>query len=235
MTKEIYTKQDGKYLQNNPTWHVEDSPWKARQIIKALDRNSFEIKSVVEVGCGAGEILNQLYQSMPEDINFTGYDISIDAIQIAESRKKERLDFKYANFLETKTDYDLLLMMDVFEHVDDYLGFLRKCREKSKYTIFHIPLDIDVLGVLRNVPIKTRKAVGHLHYFSQPTALATLVDCGYEILDTFYTPGMLEAPNRKLISKVAAVPRKILYNINPDFAVKLLGGYSLLVLAKNNN
>lgn len=232
MTEKIYVEENSKYLKANPTWHVEDSPWKAKQISKMLKRNSIELKSIAEVGCGVGEILNQLYQVMPNDVNFIGYDISFDAISLAKSRENERLSFKQENFLETNYKYDLLLMIDVFEHVDDYLGFLRSCKNKSKYTIFHIPLDIDVLGILRNVPIKTRKSVGHLHYFTKHTALATLADCGYEILDSFYTAGMLELPNKKLKSKIAAIPRKIMYRINKDFAVTLLGGYSLLVLTK---
>jgi SAM-dependent methyltransferase len=235
MTEKNYTEENGKYLQDNPTWHVEDSPWKAKQIFKMLKRNPIEPKSIVEVGCGVGEILNQLYQVMPNDTNFIGYDISIDAISLAKSRKNERLHFKQENFLETNYKHDLLLMIDVFEHVDDYLGFIRACKNKSKYAIFHIPLDINVLGILRNVPIKTRKAVGHLHYFTKHTALATLVDCGYEILDSFYTAGMLELPNKKLKSKIAAIPRKIMYRINKDSAVTLLGGYSLLVLAKEKD
>ena len=82
------------------------------------------------------------YSAMPDDVNFTGYDISGDAINLARQRAKERLGFKHENFPGTDAKYDLLLMMDVFEHVDDYLGFLRSCKNKTKNTIFHIPLDI---------------------------------------------------------------------------------------------
>lgn len=88
MTKNIYTQENGLYLKNNPAWHVEDSSWKATQILKMLDRNPIDPKSVIEVGCGAGEILNQLYLSMPDDVEFTGYDISRDAINLARHREK---------------------------------------------------------------------------------------------------------------------------------------------------
>lgn len=37
MSEVIYT--DGSYLANNPSWHEEDSPWKARQIIRLLEAN----------------------------------------------------------------------------------------------------------------------------------------------------------------------------------------------------
>src|ERR1035437_3403242 len=125
MTENIYTKENGEYLMNNPTWHVEHSSWKAKQIMKMLNRNPIKPKSIVEVGCGAGEILNQLYLSMPDDVVFTGFDISSDAINLAKQREKARLEFKHENFLETHEKCDLLLMIDVFEHVNDYLGFLK--------------------------------------------------------------------------------------------------------------
>lgn len=233
MTEKIYTEENGEYLKNNPTWHVEDSPWKAKQIIKMLNRNPINPKSIAEIGCGAGEILNQLHLSMPNVLGFTGYDISSDAISLAKTREKERLEFKHENFLETNARFDLLLMIDVFEHVDDYLGFLKLCKTKAKNTIFHIPLDISAQAVLRNKLMSGRNSVGHLHYFMKETALATLVDSGYEIVDFFYTAGTLDLPRKTLKSKIAVLPRKLMFKANEDIAAKILGGFSLLVLTKN--
>src|SRR4051794_859597 len=133
MLGKIYTEENGEYFRNNPTWHIEDSPWKASQINKMLNRHDINPTSIAEIGCGAGEILNQLYSSMPNNLVFTGYDISTDAIDFARQREKDRLKFKLENFLETEEKFDLLLMMDVFEHVDDYLGFLRQCKTKSRH------------------------------------------------------------------------------------------------------
>lgn len=232
MTQEIYTKENGDYLQNNPAWHIEDSPWKAKQILKMIKRNNLNPKSIAEIGCGAGEILNQLHLTLPKDIIFAGYDISTDAISMAKQREKERLIFRQESFTETQENFDLLLMIDVFEHVDDYLSFLKKCRGKATNTIFHIPLDISVQSVLRNKLMSSRNLVGHLHYFSKETAIATLVDSGYDILDYFYTPGLIELPRKSLKTNLAVLPRKLLYSLNQDFAVRTLGGFSLLVLAK---
>lgn len=198
-----------------------------------LNLNPINPKSIAEIGCGAGEILNQLHMSMPNDINFVGYDISSDAINLAKPREKERLEFKQENLLESNVDFDLLLMIDVFEHVDDYLGFLRLCNNKAKYTIFHIPLDISAQAILRNKLMCARNSVGHLHYFTKETALATLVDSGYKIIDFFYTAGSLDLPKKTLKSKIAFLPRKIMFKTHEGIAAKLLGGFSLLVLTKN--
>jgi 2-polyprenyl-3-methyl-5-hydroxy-6-metoxy-1,4-benzoquinol methylase len=233
MADKIYTEENGEYLKNNPSWHIEDSPWKAKQILKMLSRNPINPKSIAEIGCGAGEIVNQLHQAMPEDVSFCGYDISGDAIGLAKQREKERLKFEHADFLETNSKFDLVLMMDVFEHVEDYLGFLKKCKNKSKNTIFHIPLDITMMKIRKNGLISKRKSVGHLHYFMKETALATLIDTGYEIVDFFYTEEFIDLSVRKTIkSKLFYLLHKSLYKMNKDLAVRLFGGVSLLVLTK---
>ena len=92
---------------------------------------------------------------------------------------------------------------------------------------------MNVSSVLRVHPIlHARSHVGHLHYFSKETALQTLKGCGYKIEDYFYTAGALSLQNHSLKTKIVNLPRKLIYSLNPDMAVRLLGGYSLMVLAK---
>ena len=231
LLEDIYTQENGEYLKKNPTWHLEDSPWKARQILKMLKRNKMHPRTIAEVGCGVGEILNQLYASLPATVNFAGYDISPDCINLAKKREKNRLQFKFENFQEGNENYDLMLMIDVFEHVSDYLGFLKMCRTRAGHAIFHIPLDVSAQSVIRSKLIKKRRSVGHLHYFTKETATATLTDAGYEVIDYFYTRNDL-IDGKPLAARMAYLPRKLLYKFNKDLAVKLLGGYSLLVLTK---
>jgi hypothetical protein len=78
-----------------------------------------------------------------------------------------------------------------------------------------------------------RELVGHLHYFMKETALATLKDTGYQVLDWFYTPGALNNP-RSVKARLASWPRKICSLINQDLTVRILGGYSLMVLTEKS-
>lgn len=233
MEKTIYETKDSLYFQNNPTWHVEDSPWKAQQIIKMLKRNKLTVKSIAEVGCGVGEILTQLHSQLEFDCQFTGFEISPDAFELAKTRVSDRIIMKNKDIFEETQKYDLLLIIDIFEHVENYLDFVRKTKSKAEYKIFHIPLDMTTINVLRGSPITSARAkVGHLHYFSKDTAIATLQDSGHEIVDYFYTPGMLETEGKGVKTKVLNPFRKFLFMLSPDFAVRLLGGHSLMVLTK---
>lgn len=225
--------QTGEYLEKNPTYHVEDSPFKADQILTMIRKHDLHPHSICEVGCGAGEILNQLQAQLPADIQYYGYEISPQAFELCRQRENDRLHFFCEDLLkDSSREFDLLLCLDVFEHVEDYLGFLKGLRSKAEHKIFHIPLDLSVQWLWRRTPImREREQAGHLHYFTKETALATLEHVGYEVVDWFYTPGAIANP-RSLKAKLASFPRRVLSAVNQDLVVRILGGYSLLVLAK---
>jgi hypothetical protein len=153
---------------------------------------------------------------------------------MCKKKGRQNLQFFLKDSLdERETSFDVVMAIDVFEHVEDYCGFLRNLRTKGKYKIFHIPLDLSVQAVLRSSPIlRGRASVGHIHYFTKETALATLKDTGYEVVDYFYTNGSLELPNLGWKTNLLKLPRRLLFSIHQDLTVRILGGFSLLVLAK---
>lgn len=225
--------QSGDYLEQNPAWHTEDSPWKARQILKLIKKHQLKPRTVCEVGCGAGEILNQLY-NLYSDTEFHGYEVSPQAYELARSREKPRLHFHLKDLVQENARFDLLLAIDVFEHVEDYRGFLRQLRSKAPYVLFHIPLDLSANTVVRESKLLfTRNKVGHLHHFTKGTALATLRETGYEVIDYLFTAGSIELKSDTLKGKLANLPRRFAAMVNISLASKLLGGFSLLVLAKS--
>lgn len=225
---------DGEYLEQNPTWHVEDSPWKAENIWAMISRHALKPATICEVGCGAGEVLAQLQKKLPDDCHFLGYDVSPQACRLARERANPRLQFRQADLLaEQAATFDLVLVIDLIEHLDDYYGFLRKLKPRGRHTIFHIPLDLSAYTVWRSYPIlDLRASVGHIHYFTKDTALAALADTGYEVLDWFYPEQRLTLRGKPMRQKALALLRQGLMGANRDLAIRLLGGRSLLVLAR---
>ncbi len=232
MESTIY--ETGEYLAHNESWHTEDSPWKARDILRILRKNLIEFDTVCEVGCGAGEILRQMSYKLPKTTQFHGYEISPQAYEMTHERASDRLHFYLKDLLEEdpSVTYDVVMAIDVFEHVEDDFGFVRQLRPRGTYQVYHIPLDISVNGILQDKFMYGRKTVGHIHYYTKETALALLQDTGHQIIDYFYTPDSLELPRKTMKSKLAKYPRKLLYSIKPDLTVKLFGGFSLLVLTR---
>ncbi len=230
--KNIY--QDNTYLEHNPSWHAEDSLWKAKHIKKIIQDNFLLPNSVCELGCGAGEILRSLDELLPNCSRFFGYEISPQAYQICQSKKKnERVEFIFGNVLNEDVFFDIILAIDVFEHIEDYFHFLRSMKNKGKYKIFHIPLELSVSSIMRpSTMLNTRKKVGHIHAFSKETALSVLEETGYEVIDYFYTYGTIDHQSQSIKRNLAKLPRKLFFFLNKDLGVRILGGASLMVLAE---
>jgi SAM-dependent methyltransferase len=224
---------DGDYLKHNPTWHEQDSPWKARRIRAMLRKHGLVPRSVCEVGCGAGGILSCLADDLGAEARLVGFDISPQAFALSRAKARRNLEFVLGDafFEDPRLTYDVALAIDVFEHVEDCYGFLRNFRATGVHKVFHIPLDLSVQSVLRGSPMKHRAAIGHIHYFTKETALATLRDTGYEVVDHVYTAGALELA-KGLKANLMKLPRKACFAIHKDMTVRVLGGWSLLVLAK---
>lgn len=231
MDTTIYS--DGTYLRNNPQWHADDSPWKARHVARMLERHALRPGTVCEVGCGAGEVLRNLSTHLEPGTRFFGYEISRDAYRLCSAKNGGNFHFKLGDLLEEQAFFDLVMAIDVFEHVEDCFDFLRRLRPKGRHKVFHIPLDLSAMSLVRpRKLIDMRRSVGHIHYFTKDTALALLEDTGYRVIDYAYTSGATELGSLGWKSRLMKVPRQALYSIHPDTAARMLGGYSLLVLAE---
>jgi SAM-dependent methyltransferase len=223
----------GEYLKRNPTWHEEDASWKARQITRMIKENAVAPSSMCEVGCGTGQILVELARDFPST-KLVGYEISPQAFELWQEKGNSTIEYRLRDIFDGCAEhFDMLLIIDVIEHIEDVYGFLKKLQDLSDLKIFHIPLDLSVQSVWRSSPLTNlRRDVGHIHYFTAETALSTLRDCGYEIINYRYTASRLELPNQALSSQIMAAPRRIFFRMHAGLTVRILGGYSLLVLAR---
>jgi len=225
--------RNGTYLTQNPDWDRQDCLWKARLVRNVLDEFKIEPKSVCEVGCGTGDVLVHLKQFYPQ-CEYTGYDISPQVEQFWEEHKAVGLHFHCGDFLAlNKQYYDCILLVDVIEHLANPFKFLDAIQKMAKYFVFHFPLDLSVSTVLREKPLlNARLKVGHIHYFTKGLALAFLRDAGFHIMRYRYTNAFLKGPGRSLKTRIAALPRRLVYLVDKDFGVRLLGGETLVVLAE---
>ena len=222
---------DGTYLAENVEWHREDSPWKSRLVERILVDHGISPPSICDVGCGAGDVLEQLKRAFPSAA-LTGFDVSPQLERFWAQR--EGIEFHLGppgDVAERR--YGVVLMLDVFEHVRDPFSLLESVRRLGEHFVFHIPLDLSALNVLRGAPLeRVRSTVGHLHFYTKDLALALLKDCGYRVVDSRYTGAYALGAQRSWRTAFATLPRRVAYALHKDLGVRLLGGETLLVLAQ---
>jgi len=224
---------DGNYVNNNPSWDQEDSPWKAEQVRRMLVRAGLQPGTMVEVGCGAGGVLAALRASFP-DAELHGFEVAPAAARFWAAHAPQRIRFTLGDFLAIGDECsDVVLLLDVVEHLANPFDFLARARPRGRHFVFHFPLDLSALSVLRETPLLyVREKVGHLHYFTKSLALALLDECGFDVVDAQFTGAAFSAPRRSWKGRLAGLVRRVAYAVHREWAVRLLGGETLIVLAR---
>jgi SAM-dependent methyltransferase len=221
------------YLRQNPTWDLGDSPWKAEKVIDMLTAEGCKPRSICEVGCGAGGVLAELRRVFP-DTELFGYDIAPDAGGFWSQHMSANIHFEIGDFFElNERTYDVLLLLDVIEHLQNPFDFVDRLQNYASLFVFHIPIDLSAMSVLREQPLlRARHKVGHIHYFTKGLVLAFLQECGYEILNWCYTGAAFTTPQRNWKTRLARLPRLLVYSVKKDWGVRLFGGETMMVLAR---
>ncbi len=117
-------------------------PWEVSRIaaLKSILKDSATTNlRVLDVGCGDGYVLRELFKDL-RGVNITGVDINLTEEQIEDFTGKGG-GIRYMNkFPGAAERYDLIVLLDVLEHVPDDLDFLagdikKRLTEKGRILI----------------------------------------------------------------------------------------------------
>jgi len=224
---------DGTYFNNNPTWDIEDSPWKAAVVLKSIDPIKNSLQSICDVGCGSGEVLRILKRSLPS-CSFAGFDISPQLTKFWPS--DDDICYKLCDIIRTDLGFDLIMCLDVIEHLRDPFTFLEELSSHGRYFLSHIPLDLSCSSLLRGYPLlNVQSSVGHLHFYTPSLAEKLISDSGYTVISTSFTDAYRTMPNRSMPTRFLSIPRYLLSLFSRSLSSSLLGGQSLVILAMPNS
>ncbi len=119
-------------LHQQLSWGLEYYAY-ATEIIKEVIK--LKPKNVADVGCGDGKILCELSKILKKSV-LDGYDLSNKAILFAKAFSNEikNLNFYCEDFKESKIQYDVIICMEVLEHIPDkeIMSFVKILSNKLK-------------------------------------------------------------------------------------------------------
>lgn len=219
---------DGVYRADNPGWHDEDAGHKALATWRFVRDCGLQPEGVVDIGCGVGGVCRRL-----KDVwcSVEGWDIALDAIREAQQRDPCST-YIHGAYHEEDEHTSLALLLDVVEHVDDDVAFLRSVADRCDDLILRAPLDWSVLDHLRPNRIeRARTQYGHVHIYSRRSLLERLDEAGLIVLRVAYDrvpPGRPDTPWGHLTERI----RRMGVATAPSLTAWLLGGFSVFVHAR---
>lgn len=206
------------YSQGLSRWTDEESYLKNRRryfdyyslLVRKLILDYHPINSILDIGCGTGLLAKLLSDRF--DLKSGGIDISPADCSIAAQRLDEVIcgNISSKDFITTSTcKYDLVIAMDVFEHLTDLNSAMGRIGRLTTAGGFLIIDTGDVgcigarLGGNRNPFLQDK---GHINYFSRKTMELLLQRNGYQVIE-FHDE--CEVPGSKEVSLWIKIKRAI--------------------------
>jgi trans-aconitate methyltransferase len=132
--------------------------------------------SVLDAGCGQGELLKEIRERFPQVQRVAGIDYSPSSVNITRQRivtgRFEVLDLQ-SQALDEK--YDLTLSVDVMEHIpDDVAALTNLCKMTGKYAL--------VSSIQGNfLPAWEAKVVGHVRNYRRGELAEKMEKAGFVV------------------------------------------------------
>jgi ubiquinone/menaquinone biosynthesis C-methylase UbiE len=229
---EIKRFYDIQYLKQNPDLDAGDIPWKIEHIKKLIGRRKFS--NILEIGCGSGLIVAELSRFI--DIkNSIGSDLSLPILHSAKTSAPnnkyvlangEGLPFKDSSL-------DLVLIVDVLEHIHDPIKMLKEVKRISKNLMLLVPLEYGhlsnvVYSIQQLLRIPTNKEqYGHIHRFNRKDIFKILEKLDLKMEDFSIT--LINPPVFKtLFGRVYTRLSKIIYKLSKRQHEKIFGGHTFI-------
>lgn len=162
-------------------WNQLNAAVKADHVLELFKLAHTEVEgvSVLDVGCGDGQVLARLaeYGFGPE---LVGVEVSETGANLARHQAgiSRVATFDGARLPFSDASFSLVLATHVLEHVTDPLGLLLEMRRVAKtFVVVEVPLE-DNLAARRPRAVARSRGVGHVQRFSKSDVQRLIADAG---------------------------------------------------------
>lgn len=171
--------------------NAKTQAWKAlcaqrniQLIAEMLDRQGWQPRRIVDVGCGDGSLLARL-TDLESTQDLVGYEIAPAAVAFASARAIPRVSrievFDGAHVPELDDSFDLGVLSWVIEHALDPVALVREVARISPRVFLIVVLD-DTVAARR--PAHSHALGGQIQRFTRESATAVIEEAGLRIVES---------------------------------------------------
>ena len=159
MKTKLFNKEHDLFKSLSEEWWNENGkfkilhkirPIRVKYILDQINKKKLNNLDILDLGCGGGLVSESLSRL---GANVTGIDFVKNNIEVAKqhsNKKKLKINYKYANIetLKIKKKYDLIIMYEILEHLDNWEYFLLNiCKNlKSKGILMISTINRNILS-----------------------------------------------------------------------------------------
>ncbi len=218
------THYAGSYSPQEYRWIAANAKSKAANIMTLLASDAENAKSVLEVGCGAGIVLNEL-SKISAATQLVGVDMEDPENHPSDGRPANVQVMKYDGQRLPFDDksFDLVYATHVLEHVPDERGFLSEISRVSKGLIYlEVPCELHIRS--NQDTIQSTLDIGHINFYTPDSFLVTLETSGLKVIRTDVFDFSTEVYRLKaspIKAAISAALRKSLMKLDKRLAAKV--------------
>jgi SAM-dependent methyltransferase len=257
LVNNLYVK--GEYIHNTPLLHEESSPWKLSKIIP-LVRSLFQHGygkaevNILDIGGGAGVILKELSTYIKTNFQTKVNKYVLDlSPQMLEAQKKKNTDIIRALNEDIRhtsigdKEIDLVLLIDVLEHIPEPTQALEEIRRIADYLILKVPLEDSIFHgtwnfLNRGKPRRyDRDVYGHINLYNLRRLISQIKEHAGVILDyhlslTINRPDAQHAPTKaKIGSQLKDSLALPVYLLSPRLCSAVFGASAFILVQCDRN
>lgn len=135
-----YLKQPGMLNYIESEWIAKPGEHDIQASIVDVVAYRYGCKSVVDIGCGTGEVAKRLSVE-----NYEGIDLNVDCIKMA---MEKRIDYKFSvgDVREIKRFPDLVVCFGFLKHfgLHEWVSVFNRIAKMGEYFIFDIPIGSEI-------------------------------------------------------------------------------------------
>jgi hypothetical protein len=143
--------------------------WKSINLANLFLRNLKEqsVQTICEIGGGEGIVLNSIGQMLNAD-KLVNYELSSRFCEVGQ-RTYADIQFKNTEFGLDDDLYDIIILSDIVEHVEDENKLLEAVSKRCRFALFKMPIetclvDTDLFYLLRGMTRPHDHRYGPEHY-----------------------------------------------------------------------